>query len=121
MNFGDLLAFLVSGELTSEGAGEFGPQEECALGGALMEGAGSRGAFLLVEDGEVAGDVLANSLDLGKLGSTAGGGLSVSEVPELLLEAVNVSPDSLDVTLSDLFVDLLFHHLIIFNQYYLIY
>jgi hypothetical protein len=62
----------VGGELASEGAGEFGPQEECALVGGLMDGAGSSGALLLVEDGEVAGDVLADSLDLGELGSTAG-------------------------------------------------
>ena len=110
MKFDNLFALLLFGELPSEGAGEFGPEEESALVGALMDGAGSSFSLLLIKNGEVAGDVPANALDLGQLGGTARGGLGISQISELLLKTVNVAADDLDVTTANLFVDLLFDH-----------
>lgn len=110
MHFGDLLALLVGGKLASEGAGELGPQEEGALGGAPVEVASGGLSLLLIKNSKVAGDVPTNALDLGKLGGTARGGLGISEISEFLLKAVNVGADGLDITLANLFVDLLFDH-----------
>jgi hypothetical protein len=100
----------VSGELSAEGTGELGPQEEGTLAGSLVEGAGNGRSFLLVEDGEVASDVLSDSLDLGELGGTSRRGLGISQISEFLLEAVDVSTDGLNIAITDLFVDLLFDH-----------
>jgi hypothetical protein len=110
LHFGNLFALLVGGELASESAGELGPQEEGALGGAPVKAAGGGLSLLLIKNGKVAGDVPANALDLGKLGGTARGGLGISEISEFLLKAVNVAADGLDITLANLFVDLLFDH-----------
>ena len=121
LHFSDLFALLVSGELASEGAGELGPEELGALDGSSVEGACSGGAFLLVEDGEVASDVSSYALDLGELRSASRGGLRVTESSQLLLEFVDVGADGLGVAVSDLLADLLFHHsrlINIKNQYF---
>ena len=43
----------------------------CVAGSTRVEGACSGVSFLLVEDGEVAGDVPADTLDFGELGGAA--------------------------------------------------
>jgi len=61
----------MGGELSTESASELGSEEESSLGGLSVEGASSSSTLLLVKDGEVASDILANSFDLGELGSTS--------------------------------------------------
>lgn len=109
-DFGDLLGLLVGGELSAEGAGEFGAEEEGAFVGGLVEVAGGTGSLLLIKNGKIPGDVLPDSPNLGKFGGAAGGGLGVPEISEFLLEFVDVGTDGLDIAFPDLFVDLLFHH-----------
>jgi hypothetical protein len=64
----------------------------------------------VVEGSQVSGDVFANSLDFGELGGAAGGGLSISQGSEFLLEFVNVDTNGLGVQFSDLLINFLFHH-----------
>lgn len=71
LDFSDLLGFLMGGELSAECTGELGSEEESSLGGCSMEVASSSSTLLLVKDGEVASDILANSFDLGKLGGAS--------------------------------------------------
>ena len=71
LDFSDLLGFLMMGELSAESTGELGSKEESSLGGLSMEVASSSSTLLLVKDGDVTSDILANSFDLGKLGSAS--------------------------------------------------
>ncbi len=71
LDFGDLLGLLMLGELSAESTSELSSEEESSLGGLSVEGASSSSTLLLVKDGEVTSDILANSFDLGKLGSAS--------------------------------------------------
>lgn len=75
-----------------------------------MEATGDSGSLLGVKGSQVAGDVLADSLDLGEFGSAAGGGLGVAEGAEFLFEFLDIGAESCGVLLSNFLVDLLFHH-----------
>jgi hypothetical protein len=101
----------VVSEFASDGSGKLGPEEEGPLAGVGVEVASESISLLAVESSEVAGDVLPDSLDLGEFGSAAGGGLSISEGPQLFLEFIDVGANGLGVEFADLLVDFLFHHL----------
>ena len=75
-----------------------------------MKIASSSRAFLGVEGGQVASDILADSLDLGEFGGTTGGSLGVAEVAQLLSEFFDGGTNLGGGALTDLVVHSLFDH-----------
>ena len=67
-------------------------------------------SFLLVEDGEVPGDVLPDCFDFSEFSGTARGGLGVSEGPKFVLKLLDIGSDGLSVGFSYLVTDFLFNH-----------
>ena len=70
-DFGDSFVLLVGSQFSSDGPGEFGPQEEGSFVGVFVGVAGDTVAFFAVEGSQIAGDVLADAFDLGQFGSAA--------------------------------------------------
>ena len=86
-----------------------------------MKVASGVSAFLGVEGGQIASDVLADSLDLGEFGGTARGGLGVAEVAQLFSEFLDGGTDLGGCAFTDLVIHSLFDHYQELNSIILIY
>lgn len=63
----DLFSFLVCGKSSSESSGEFGSKELGSFDGVSVEVSSQSSSLLLVENGEVSGDVLSHGSDFSQL------------------------------------------------------
>lgn len=114
-----MLGSLLLGQSVSEGSGEFGSEELSSSWGILVKVSGQSSSLLLVQNGQVSGNVLSDGSNFGQLSSATRWGLGISQISQLFLEFFDVSSNSLSIRFSDFLVDSLLDHLspIIFMNY----
>jgi len=66
LSFNDSLRLLVSGQLSADSSSEFRSQKDGSLLGSSVESTSKTVTLLSVQSSQVAGNVFANTLDLGE-------------------------------------------------------
>jgi hypothetical protein len=77
-----------------------------------MEASGESCSFFIVKDSQISGNIFSDSFYFSELGGVAGSSFRVSKRSEFVLELLDVSLDSLDITFSNFMTNFFFHHLI---------
>jgi hypothetical protein len=80
LNLEDLLGLLMSAQSGSEGSGELGSQELSSLAWVGVEVSSQSRSLLLIQDGQVSGDVFSDCFNFSQLSSATWWGLGISKI-----------------------------------------